>query len=495
MPVILVVQIAGTSGPQGYQGDTGPQGYQGFQGVTGPQGDQGFQGLTGPQGDQGYQGVTGPQGDQGFQGVTGPQGYQGYQGVTGPTGPYFTTGVLSTISASTTATGAFSITETQTSYTQIPIAYVLSNTDSTTFSMTGGNSILVSRTGSYLFNYSYSVLAQPFSDSFTIYNIFTKNGNLDNTTENFTGYQDISGNSLTMSGSYTFPLAATDYIGLSTKLSPLSSTGAYDYSNIRLSALLLQGVVGPTGPAGAVTDFIPRLRGFETFRGVNYSNNSTTEVVSGGITMVSTGSVIARSVTTTNYATKQIRKGFYGSTVSAGRYTGTRGSALLFYLKGGFKFVCDVYISDTAFGIGCRQFYGMQGSTVDLTYNDSVLVSSLINCIGIGSDAQDTNLQVFHNDGIGTATKIDLGSNFPANRTSTLALTTVYSIEIYNAPSSVDVLYLVTNKELGISVQGTISNNLPVHTQGLNFFASRCMGTGITNSGQIDLLVLGVYSL
>ena len=242
-------------------------------------------------------------------------------------------------------------------------------------------------------------------------------------------------------------------------------------------------------------NFIPYMKGNETFRGVNYSNNSTTEVTSGGVTTANTASMIARSVASTNYATKQIRKGFYGSTVSAGRYTGSRGSALLFYIGGGFKYVCDVYISDTAFGSGCRQFYGMQGATTDLAYSDSILVSSLINCIGVGSDSADTNLQIFHNDGTGTATKIDLGADFPANRTAGSALTTVYSIELFNAPNSSSVLYRVVNKETGNSVQGTVSTNLPLGTQGLNFFASRCMGAGITNTGQFDLLILGVYSL
>lgn len=64
-------------GPQGPQGDTGPQGPQGPQGETGPQGPQGLQGDTGPQGPQGLQGDTGPQGPQGLQGNQGPCGPQG----------------------------------------------------------------------------------------------------------------------------------------------------------------------------------------------------------------------------------------------------------------------------------------------------------------------------------------------------------------------------------------------------------------------------------
>lgn len=245
-------------------------------------------------------------------------------------------------------------------------------------------------------------------------------------------------------------------------------------------------------PSGGL---MPAVTAHEQMRGVMYANNSTTETTSGGVTIATTGSTIARSVASTNFATKQIRKGFYASVVSTGRYTGTRGSALLWYMGGGWRYVCEVYISDTAFGSGCRQFYGMIGQTTDLTYNDTTTVASMLNVIGVGSDAADSNLQIFHNDGSGTCTKVDLGGNFPANRTAGAAMTTTYSIELYNANSSTDVIYRVTNNELGEIAEGTISTNLPLDTQGLNFCASRCMGAAVTNSGQFDLSLLGVYSL
>ena len=65
--------IAGglTIGPQGLQGEQGPQGIQGEQGDQGPQGIQGEQGDQGPQGIQGEQGPQGIQGDQGLQGPPG----------------------------------------------------------------------------------------------------------------------------------------------------------------------------------------------------------------------------------------------------------------------------------------------------------------------------------------------------------------------------------------------------------------------------------------
>lgn len=245
-------------------------------------------------------------------------------------------------------------------------------------------------------------------------------------------------------------------------------------------------------PSGGL---MPEVTAHEQMRGVMYANNSTTETTSGGVTIATTGSTIARSVASTNFATKQIRKGFYASVVSTGRFTGTRGSALLWYMGGGWRYVCEVYISDTAYGSGCRQFYGMMGQTTDLTYNDTTTVASMLNVIGVGSDAADANLQIFHNDGSGTCTKIDLGGNFPANRTAGAAMTTTYSIELYNANSSTDVIYRVTNNELGEIAEGTISTNLPLDTQGLNFCASRCMGAAVTNTGQFDLSLLGVYSL
>ena len=239
------------------------------------------------------------------------------------------------------------------------------------------------------------------------------------------------------------------------------------------------------------------LSPFETYRGININNNSTTVVSEGGVTMSSSASTLAQAVASTNFATKQIRLRYYASTVSGGRYTGTRGSALLWYIHGGFRYICDFNISDTAFSANCQQFYGLAGQTTDLAYGgvSGTLVSTLKNIIGIGSEVGDTNLQVFHNDASGTATKIDLGVNFPANRTAEAISTTVYSIQLRNEPMSTDVRYEVKNNETGEIASGTISTNLPLSSQGLNFFASRCMSTtSVTSTGQFDLMKLGVYS-
>jgi hypothetical protein len=60
---------------------------------------------------------------------------------------------------------------------------------------------------------------------------------------------------------------------------------------------------------------------------------------------------------------------------------------------------------------------------------------------------------------------------------------------------STNVNYKVVNNETGSIASGTISTNLPLTSQGLNFFASRCMSTtSVTSTGQFDLMKLGVYS-
>jgi hypothetical protein len=170
---------------------------------------------------------------------------------------------------------------------------------------------------------------------------------------------------------------------------------------------------------------------------------------------------------------------------------------LLWYIHGGFRYVCDFNVSDTSYSAGCQQFYGLAGQITDLAYGTSsnILVSTLINIIGIGSENGDTNLQVFHNDATGTATKVDLGVDFPANRTAGAIMTTVYSITLLNEPMSTSVIYRVVNNETGAIATGTVSTDLPATSQALNLYASRCMSvTSVTNTGQFDLMKLGVFS-
>lgn len=234
------------------------------------------------------------------------------------------------------------------------------------------------------------------------------------------------------------------------------------------------------------------------WRGSTFRNNSTTIDTTGGITLATSGTNVARSISATSYATRSIRMGVTGSVVATGRYSGMRGSAILWYVSGGFLFTGEFNISDTAFASGTHNFWGLASSTSDLAIGDVAnnQPSSLINIIAFANDSGDANLQIMHNNASGIATKIDLGSSFPSNRTAGAAITTIYSCYLYNAPNSSEVNYRIINKETGAIAQGTIYDNLP--GPALNFFGVRTMGTsggGVTNSGQFDVYRLGVYSL
>ena len=92
----------GETGPQGAVGAQGPQGETGPQGAVGAQGPQGIQGSIGPQGPQGAAGAVGaqgPQGETGPQGAAGAQGPQGIQGSIGPQGPQGEAGAVGAVGA------------------------------------------------------------------------------------------------------------------------------------------------------------------------------------------------------------------------------------------------------------------------------------------------------------------------------------------------------------------------------------------------------------
>ncbi len=248
---------------------------------------------------------------------------------------------------------------------------------------------------------------------------------------------------------------------------------------------------------GGSSSIIPKLKSHETFRGITTRNGSTTTDSSGGITLTVDASVAAKIIASTTYLTKQIRIGYYHTVVSTGHMLDLRFNGSLFYIGAGFRYVLEFGIPDTVYASGCRQFHGMQASTLAPTYSDTVQVDTLTDIIGIGSESTDTNLQVFYNDASGVASKIDLGASFPANRTSGAELTTMYSVTLYNEIGSSNVLYRIVNGETGAIAEGTISTNLPSATTALTMVTSRCMGSGggNNNTGRLDIGMFGVYSV
>ena len=117
-----------------------------------------------------------------------------------------------------------------------------------------------------------------------------------------------------------------------------------------------------------------------------------------------------------------------------------------------------------------RSFVGLRNVT---TVIGNVDPSTLTNLIGVGHDSGDTNLSIIHNDGSGTATKIELGADFPANGTPS----PLYNVTIETNGSS-SYFVTVTNINDGtVSDTYEIDTDIPSNTTYLTWHVWRNNGT------------------
>jgi hypothetical protein len=134
-----------------------------------------------------------------------------------------------------------------------------------------------------------------------------------------------------------------------------------------------------------------------------------------------------------------------------------RGGGLTYSRDCGIFYVChfgvSAYISTTKFFIGFHSSNSTPASTT--------VPSAMTNVMGFAIDNGDTNIQWMTNDGSGTATKTDLGSNFPANT----SLTDWYEARIYAPAGGSVVYYYLLNIRTGLYVEGSSTTDLVVSSQ------------------------------
>ena len=224
----------------------------------------------------------------------------------------------------------------------------------------------------------------------------------------------------------------------------------------------------------------------EIARGYRAQHNSTTVLSENIATGTLQGTATAVAVSNTSIQTKKTRLKIGVSTPAANGICGYRSTSAFNIMEMGWRMCVAFGVSDTGFNTGARQFYGMTSSTASLGISSTVTVASLTNIVGVGSDATDTNLQIFHNDGTGTASKIDLGSNFLANRTSGAAATDFFVLDMYNPFNSNTVYYKVTSLENNFTVEGSVSTDLPSNTTPITIQAVRTSGSS-SNACSFDI--------
>jgi hypothetical protein len=246
------------------------------------------------------------------------------------------------------------------------------------------------------------------------------------------------------------------------------------------STLTFNEVATPSAPVSGLTIFaesnarqmlgqIPKIgRSYPFQPHIGQSNiqvflanaNVTTSTVLGQAAPTATGTATLRTVALTNTFVSQKRIG-YVSAATANQSSGLRSAVLQFGLTntarvGGFFFQTRFGISDAALVANARTFVGFVPQTTALGNADP---STVLNIIGMGHDAADTNFSIMTNNGTGTANKIDLGSNF--SRSPTVS-TDMYDLILYVAPNSTTVYYQVTNMRLGVTVSGSTTTKVPV---------------------------------
>jgi len=205
-----------------------------------------------------------------------------------------------------------------------------------------------------------------------------------------------------------------------------------------------------------------------------------------------TGSVPAVTMASTNIFTSTRRTELSGS-AATNSVAGWRETACTFWLgngtgKGGFTYK-STWGPTTGLTSNSthRAFCGMKDGTANPSDVDP---STLTSMFGMGWDDSDTNIQFMHNDGSGTATKVDLGASFPKPTTNS---TDFYKLEMWAEPNGSTVYYKVTDMNDLTTASGSVSTDLPTSFFGPRLYCS-AGGTSTTiGVAQIKLNIKTAY--
>lgn len=245
----------------------------------------------------------------------------------------------------------------------------------------------------------------------------------------------------------------------------------------------LPAFIGPSGISSPLQPFIGRNKvGVWT----PYGNSATSSQL--GVSLGTLGTLTTRTVATTNLFTSMRRLGLTTATTANAR--AQLGGVAQYFLSsqsgvGGFRFVARFGISDAQATPGAAVFAGLCALTTYI--GNGFSPSAAANMIGVGADATDATLQMMSNDASGTATKIDLGANFPANTQNA----DFYELALFAASGVTgSVNWQVTNLSSGATASGTITTDLPAENQLLCALLVRSnLATGLA----VGLDIAGVY--
>jgi hypothetical protein len=178
-----------------------------------------------------------------------------------------------------------------------------------------------------------------------------------------------------------------------------------------------------------------------------------------GVVIIASGSQGVRSWADTNLVTRGQRLGIVVSLT--GGLSQLRQTLNYMSINGGFDMITAFSMSENATDTAIRFFIGLTTNNIFT----NVEPNTLLNIIGICRLSSSNNLHLINNDNTGTATTLDLGSNFPANTIDT----DKYQLNIKTISGGI---YLKLDR-LGTSFyyETTIISDIPSNSTGLKFGA------------------------
>lgn len=247
----------------------------------------------------------------------------------------------------------------------------------------------------------------------------------------------------------------------------------------------LPAYVGPSGIDSSLQPFLAR----NGIAGAFPNGNSTTLTYL-RLALTATGTATAANVATSSLHASMKRLDYLVTTAATTAVAGFRSTAAQVFRGatagiGGFHYVCRWAPATGQATATSRAWCGLRASASAPT---DVEPSSNVNAIGMGWDAADSNVQIMHNDGSGTATKVDLGASFPVSTTDRAK---VYELALFAVPGTTEVAWQVTDLTTGAIATGTITSaDMPSQTTLLAPVAY-CSAGG--TSSVIGVTLFGLY--
>jgi hypothetical protein len=254
----------------------------------------------------------------------------------------------------------------------------------------------------------------------------------------FDGNDYVYGSTYSAGGASSGEL--TEYTGISAPSAPTSGVTLF-------SSKKASNVPAFIDPNSNIIELQQNIFGAAVF-GFRAAVGTNTFPTWGGGTFTSVGNVASAPFSGSNYWTQALK-----NVITTPATLGN--SALLRHSSGGcfrtWGFTYSITFGIHVLGTTPRMFVGLTG----ISAIGNVEPSTVTNMIGVGFDTGETTFRLMHNDGSGTATKVDLGANFPVTQAAN-----IYELRLHCLPAG-NVFYSLHRKNTGDIAIGEITTDLP----------------------------------